>query len=864
MIPPGGLGIDTTVTLTPISSQGPATPFPIGWTPIKAVDIGAPGDFDPPAEITLIDDKRSAVNQQAVVARFDATAMAWIAVAAADVPPSGEVNVQGITEGGQYALLVPDGGDGAPVAPIPGEPLTSGSELSLPAEAQAVGVVIPSVGRSDDPTPAKAEVTITAPAPMRSGTVLNGDFMEVYLMRNGEVLQPLESSQDLVAYRTPADASGEKLVAAFPIAPSRVFSLAELEQGTISVSLGATAAKSKSLVGGNGGGVEAGDGSRVIIPAGALQNDVPVALKRIDTASQGIKLTPGFVTVGALELDLSGATSTAPLTLSLGDGAALVPAGATVVVAEVTEVAGRQRLVLVALAEIDGDALTSVHTLADTALPGIDHGGRYVFLSYQGDLALVTGSARDESGRRDGHVLELDGSPLVSITNAAGGFTLASPPGTFTLTATGATIADKVTVTGQTDVPLSEILITATPPRITSIVVRAPKVEGNYAGPVALLGNPRPIIDDDGNGASNGNGDGVIEAGETVELTLFLRNDGTIAVDKSDFALSIDSPGGALAVQPGTIKIDSIGPDETVSVGPFVFTAPAGSDPSVWKYTLVRSNTGGIAGITRFTLPLAAEHPDVPVNSEIVIAFSEPINRSTLEGNILLTRDGATGPVPCAMVVGDDSQTVTLRPLKNLQDDALYLLTLNEAIVDSDGRPLAAAPVTERIRTEDLTPPAPIDPGKVEMSVPDTDGYVTVTATLGSASPEDTVILFNQSTGYTAVATVNSDGSFTGRLQATVDDEITIFVRDRSGNETTLDPGAFIDRHPVTGKIRSVVLGRKGGDVPSAEGFLLSVPAGALTGATEFSLSRATEGFTLPPDIAADANLQAVFLSLSR
>ncbi len=49
-------------------------------------------------------------------------------------------------------------------------------------------------------------------------------------------------------------------------------------------------------------------------------------------------------------------------------------------------------------------------------------------------------------------------------------------------------------------------------------------------------------IDDDANGSSNGNGDGMINPGETIELTIELRNSGTQSVSGASAVLSTISP----------------------------------------------------------------------------------------------------------------------------------------------------------------------------------------------------------------------------------------------------------------------------------------------------------------------------------
>lgn len=860
-ISPGGLNADGEVRMTPVSEQGPRSAFPLGWTPLGIVEISTPGPFDPPATLAMVDRSGAAAGKAAVFARYDEDSTAWVALATVTIPASGPTQLSGIFNSGQIALLLPDTGDGAPAAAVPGEPLASGSADPIPESATATGEVSPALGRSDDPTPADAVVTVTAETPLRSGAPLRGDFMELFLLRDGGRVTPVETSQDLFAYRTPADNTGRTLKARFPIAPSRVFRANDLSEGTVTVKLLRNTMIGRSLIGRTGGGIQLDDGSRVIVPSGVLPGDVPVDLRRLDTSTFPLSAPSEFTFLGGLQLDLAGVRSGTPLALTLGGAAALVLAGTDVVVAEVRTILGRDRLVFVALARVDGDALTTLTEADGVTLPGVREGGRYGFYRFDGVLRVVAGKARDEDERRYGHLIELAAMPFVALTDAAGSFALVSPPGPFTLFATSAFVHDQVKVTGETGTTLPEIVIGATPPRVELLTVRPPKLEGNFAGPVVLLGKPAPVIDDDLSGLSTGNGNGQINAGERVGLTLAVRNDGTVAVSGGFLALSVRGPDGAIEVSPATLPVTTLPPDEPVAVGPFFFTAPPNADPTQLRYTLSYFTNGGLSNVIQFTVPLEVEHLNVSVSSEVTVRFSEPV---TINGGLTLEQENGTTRTPVAtkILLNEDNTIATVRPLAALAQDALYRVTLSNAIVDADGRALADAPIVERIKTEDRTPPAPIDPGHIEASVPDPDGFVTLTGSPGSVNPDDTVIALSETTGVSVLATVSADGSFVARLRAEITDQITLIVRDRNNNETTIDPGPLVRRDPVTGKPVSAVIGRSGGSFTSPDGISLIIPTGSLAGATEVAVSRENATFTLPADIAADASLVAAFNSL--
>lgn len=862
---PGAFDADGEVSLTPISQQGPRTPFPAGWTPLAIVDITAPEAFDPPATLSMVDRSGLAAGRQAVTARYDPASASWLALANVTIPEEGSVEFGEVIEAGQFALLFPDTGDGAPAAAVPGAALAAGSPIPIPEDADGTGVVTPPVGLISDPTPAGADVTITADTPLRSSTALLGDFLELFVLRDGGQLTPLSNSQDLFVYRSLDDPTGQTLTASFAIAPSMVFSPLEASEGSITVTLRKRSPIVREIVGIAGGGVQTSDASRVIVPPDALVGDVPIHLARVAEQDFGVDTPEDLTFLGGLKLDLAGATAAIELSLSLGDRASFVPTGAQVVVARIETVRGQARLVPVALARIDGDELTTFSEIGGASLPGVRAGGRYGFYLLSGPVEIVQGSARDQTGNLEGLIVRVDEMPFVSVTDADGRFALVSPPGNFTLVATSASTLDQARVDGTTGVPLAEVIVSTTPPFVERITLRPPRVEGNFTGPVVLLGKPAPLIDDDSSGASSGNDNGEIEAGERIELTLTVRNEGNVAIEGGFFVLDVRAAAGVVNVTPERLPIDSLAPETPVALEPFVFEIPAASDPSAFRYTLSRfTDDGGRPNDMFFALPLGAEHVNVPVDSEVTVEFSEPIEAASLSGALTLALDDGSGfvPIPAKLLVASDASAATLRPLELLEDDALYRVTLSDLIVDRDGHALARAPVVERIRTQDLTPPAAIDPGKIEASVPDDEGFVTVTGTLGSVNPGDTVIVFNERTGYVVVATVAADGSFIARIPAETTERLQIISHDQNGNETTIDVSGFVRRDPVTGEILSVVVGRDGATVEGPDGIELTVPTGAVQGAAEISVSRSDVPFALPDDIAGDPEAVAAFNAL--
>jgi len=148
----------------------------------------------------------------------------------------------------------------------------------------------------------------------------------------------------------------------------------------------------------------------------------------------------------------------------------------------------------------------------------------------------------------------------------------------------------------------------------------------------------------------------------------------------------------------------------------------------------------------------------VPLNSSIVIVFSEPIEGSTatLE-TVRLVRDGQ--PVPVELVVAPDGLTVELMVVDPLTPEADFTVVIEDEIADLSGDRLeqqvtvpfttAAAPEPKAIivSPDSLTVGAGLS---VQLSVRDSDGNLMAASSLEWSSSDS------------AVARVSSQGLVTG------------------------------------------------------------------------------------------------------
>jgi hypothetical protein len=97
-------------------------------------------------------------------------------------------------------------------------------------------------------------------------------------------------------------------------------------------------------------------------------------------------------------------------------------------------------------------------------------------------------------------------------------------------------------------------------------------------------------VDDNGTGASSGNSDGVLDAGETLELSVGFSNSGSVSTGAVTGVLRI--PVGGVTVVDSTYSFSSLGAGgSTVSTNQVYFAVPAGmADGTVLPLTFVSTN----------------------------------------------------------------------------------------------------------------------------------------------------------------------------------------------------------------------------------------------------------------------------------
>lgn len=220
-------------------------------------------------------------------------------------------------------------------------------------------------------------------------------------------------------------------------------------------------------------------------------------------------------------------------------------------------------------------------------------------------------------------------------------------------------------------------------------------------------------------------------------------------------------------------------------------------------------------------LSVAPNGVNVQPNAPVVATFSKSIDRNTITPATVKVVDSDGNALSGVFTFSVDGKVATFSPAELLKSEKGYTVTLGGDIKDLQGYYLGndfASTFTVR----KTTPPPMPAAGAVSATFPDADGFVTVTATQGSAETGNTVLLINDTSGEIASVTPASNGSFTGKIRAQLGDEIQVVLMDHSGNRTLI---SYITYKSDDGKY---LVTAKGGKVEGEGGSLLEIPEGAL------------------------------------
>lgn len=117
---------------------------------------------------------------------------------------------------------------------------------------------------------------------------------------------------------------------------------------------------------------------------------------------------------------------------------------------------------------------------------------------------------------------------------------------------------------------------------------------------------------------------------------------------------------------------------------------------------------------------------DVPLNSAIVIVFSEPIDETTLTGTSIRLRSGSTAVAGSLAFLDPDRLMAAFVPAARLAPGTMYELVVTQAIRDLDGESLEA-PVTVEFTTGEATTAGPLSAPSETRAAESYGGEVGIT-----------------------------------------------------------------------------------------------------------------------------------------
>lgn len=221
---------------------------------------------------------------------------------------------------------------------------------------------------------------------------------------------------------------------------------------------------------------------------------------------------------------------------------------------------------------------------------------------------------------------------------------------------------------------------------------------------------------------------------------------------------------------------------------------------------------------------------NIQPSAPVVATFSKSIDKASVSSATVTLKDASGNVVPGVFTFSVDGKVVTFSPNELLGQEQSYTVTVGTGIKDLQGYALGADSVSTFTVRKTTPPPMP-PAGAVSGTFPDADGFITVTATQGSAETGNTVLFINDSTGEIVSVTPASNGSFTGRIRGQLGDEIKVVLMDYSGNQTLI---TYITFRSEDGKY---LVTAKGGKVEGEGGSLLEIPEGALSSPAVISMT---------------------------
>ncbi len=492
-VPSGSLDVDTSLRVTPISPQGLQGRLPSGWSPIAAVDLQPAGrPFSQPATLRLPHADTLTQGTAVALAIYDAASHRWVVQPPGHVSDDRRTLAAPIDRTGQFAFVVPDEGPSVPPAAIPGQVLAGVAATLIPDTATATGLVLPRSAPPGDGARAVGTVILQPPAPVSSGAVLRARVSEQFDLLDSSRIVPLQFVQDVVLYGRPRAGDAGTLAGRLPITPSLQFTIQQLSLGTVrlDVTIDEPSADS-SIVGNAGGSVTDAVGTVLEVPPGALPGDVAVGLLPLSAAQLSASVPDGFTLLGAVLIDLVGASFGQPVALSIPRPTGVAPGTQILVAQVITDNGGGRRLKIVGLGAISPARVSVQTTLGSLTFEGVRGGGEFAFLQPLQPLGFITGLiSAPGSGAQALALVTTDTAPFAFLTTAAGAFVVAGRAGASTTVAaiepSGATASGAAALAALNEIAALNLTLAQAAPAVTATIPAANATNVALDSPIVI------------------------------------------------------------------------------------------------------------------------------------------------------------------------------------------------------------------------------------------------------------------------------------------------------------------------------------------------------------------------------------------
>lgn len=441
----GALSQQTDLRVTAVSPQGLANLLPYGWSPVPGgiIDVrtaaGSAG-LQSPSHLTISAVAGLASSTPLTLTRYDETTHSWTVIGVAIQSAAGGALSADLPGLGQYAFLVADTGATAPPTPVIGQPLPSGQAADSAAldSAQATAESSPRTAAFSLAAKSTISFFATAQSQLPSGVSIEASWGETYNLLGGK--DPVlvdRPAQDFVLYAYPAASNEQpnRLGAFFIAKPTQTnYSITELFNANVHVEIrSGRQNKIGALIDNQGGGVRAGDGSQLVIPANAVSGSQSVFFDNVSPQATGASLPADYELLAAFDVDLGSAALNSSATISVPG---LTGDLSRIVIAQLITVGGHRAPKVVARAIVDANGKLSSTTAipplpSGVTLNGIRTTGRYLFIRVPSAFGYVKGTITDAATSAPQSMVRVSNNqtPFVDVTANDGQYVLVGAAG---------------------------------------------------------------------------------------------------------------------------------------------------------------------------------------------------------------------------------------------------------------------------------------------------------------------------------------------------------------------------------------------------------------------------------------------------